>query len=829
MLRGRDSVMLAVQRSAGGGESCLVTGPVGSGRTAILDELMRDFDGRALRVRGKESVTGAPFAPLGPVLAEFGADLSDTLRLYTEFPPSLVDRVDLVVVDDADRLDRGSAVFLAQVHRAGVPVVAAGTTLGDLPDGLRETAQVWTRLELTPLDPADLYALAEDRLGGPLLAPCARRLVSCASGLPAVATEILAEAARTGHVEPTPAGLRLDELPVSRAALLAAGVDETALAAHRDTVETLATCGAVPENLLDAEEVTLLARLGVVRADGEQVCLVSDLWRAWALHGQSLELRRRTMLRTAERLRALPDWDQHRGVLEACARHRGDLAGATRWLLEQGRIGEAAHLMAEMVTEAHDDRFGLHLLRADVALELGDIDGAVTALDEAEEHLGAGDRIHLLVERWITALGGRASQEDALAERVTRVVGNVRDPQVRDVVLAVWRRRRAIVGGRREGVLLEPTREDAVVVALRESMTGSLDSSPAESILTGQGAEDEGDLDEQFRVLAHFLTLVYDGRLVEGRAIAEHHHQLATREARPTLGLWTYNLAKIAFHAGQYDASARYAAEARRHLAWRDVAGQALPAEAMLAAALARLGRGEQARRVCDGLSEEDRELPRVRIGVARVEAEELRRAGRSDDAAAVLAAAGEYAVAHDEAHSGLLAVDEAFLLRPDDAIVELLVSLRDKSALVAAFADRAVAMRDRDPRALVEVAARFEAMIQPGRAAHAWRAAAQVFGEQRAPEAARRAQRDAVRVSSRWQVTPWPAADPDDVVLTPREYDIAVRAARRVRSREIAEELALSVRTVDNHLARTYRKLGIAGRDELAEALELADGGAVS
>ena len=36
----------------------------------------------------------------------------------------------------------------------------------------------------------------------------------------------------------------------------------------------------------------------------------------------------------------------------------------------------------------------------------------------------------------------------------------------------------------------------------------------------------------------------------------------------------------------------------------------------------------------------------------------------------------------------------------------------------------------------------------------------------------------------------------------------------------EIAEQVGLSVRTVDNHLTRVYRKLGIAGRDELAEAL---------
>jgi len=37
----------------------------------------------------------------------------------------------------------------------------------------------------------------------------------------------------------------------------------------------------------------------------------------------------------------------------------------------------------------------------------------------------------------------------------------------------------------------------------------------------------------------------------------------------------------------------------------------------------------------------------------------------------------------------------------------------------------------------------------------------------------------------------------------------------RRERSREIADWLGVSVRTVDNHLASVYRKLGITGRSE--------------
>jgi DNA-binding CsgD family transcriptional regulator len=38
--------------------------------------------------------------------------------------------------------------------------------------------------------------------------------------------------------------------------------------------------------------------------------------------------------------------------------------------------------------------------------------------------------------------------------------------------------------------------------------------------------------------------------------------------------------------------------------------------------------------------------------------------------------------------------------------------------------------------------------------------------------------------------------------------------------SREIAERLRITTRTVDNLLGRVYAKLGVSGREELAEVL---------
>jgi len=56
---------------------------------------------------------------------------------------------------------------------------------------------------------------------------------------------------------------------------------------------------------------------------------------------------------------------------------------------------------------------------------------------------------------------------------------------------------------------------------------------------------------------------------------------------------------------------------------------------------------------------------------------------------------------------------------------------------------------------------------------------------------------------------------------LTRRETEVARLAASGLSNREIADELIVSVRTVENHLQRAYDKLGVGSRDDLGAALE--------
>jgi DNA-binding NarL/FixJ family response regulator len=55
---------------------------------------------------------------------------------------------------------------------------------------------------------------------------------------------------------------------------------------------------------------------------------------------------------------------------------------------------------------------------------------------------------------------------------------------------------------------------------------------------------------------------------------------------------------------------------------------------------------------------------------------------------------------------------------------------------------------------------------------------------------------------------------------LTPQELQIAELAADGLSNREIATRLLLSPRSVDSHLSRAYRKVGVSSRAELARLI---------
>ncbi len=61
---------------------------------------------------------------------------------------------------------------------------------------------------------------------------------------------------------------------------------------------------------------------------------------------------------------------------------------------------------------------------------------------------------------------------------------------------------------------------------------------------------------------------------------------------------------------------------------------------------------------------------------------------------------------------------------------------------------------------------------------------------------------------------------------LTPTQWEVATLVGRGMRNEEIAEQLRLSGKTVEWHLTRVYRKLGVRSRTELVVLLAFGDTG---
>jgi len=247
--------------------------------------------------------------------------------------------------------------------------------------------------------------------------------------------------------------------------------------------------------------------------------------------------------------------------------------------------------------------------------------------------------------------------------------------------------------------------------------------------------------------------------------------------------------------------------------------------------------------------------------------AELRRRQGRLDEAAELLAECESHRL--HNLHAGLLALDlgdpagaleagQRFLRRigGDDrfervAGLELVVhaalgcGLREDAAAAAAeiratadavrtrpllaaalLAEARLASADGDWRVarlgFEDAAAAFEAAGAPYEAAQAWLGAAAALRPAGAPDAAAAAEARAETALATLGVATDSRARAGGI-LSSREREVLALLAQGRSNDEIAAELVLSVRTVERHVANTYRKLRLSGRSARVAAASWA------
>ncbi len=209
-------------------------------------------------------------------------------------------------------------------------------------------------------------------------------------------------------------------------------------------------------------------------------------------------------------------------------------------------------------------------------------------------------------------------------------------------------------------------------------------------------------------------------------------------------------------------------------------------------------------------------------IAAARVAAADGRiRAGAElvDAAAADAAARGNHLF-------GLLAAHTAVALAPDARRRARLAEIADEveGPLAALLGRRAriVPVADAGDE-LDDIAEGFAALGANHEAGSTWAAAARAH--RRAGERTRAARSDgaAARATTACVGLARPPASrsPADLGLTRREQEVATLAAKDWSSPAIADELGVSVRTVESHLYRAFAKLGVSTRAQLRSALD--------
>jgi DNA-binding CsgD family transcriptional regulator len=847
----------------------LIYGPAGVGKTRLADESLE----RAVaagRVGGRVAAgTGTGNLSLGALIPLLPGEV-----VGREFDPSVLyatvaeafrmqagDRPYVLVVDDMHRLDPTSAALLGQLLDGNAIFLIGTLRTGEpAPHGL---ADLWRRdhvlrIDLDDLPPDDVVTLLHLALGGPVAAGTVDTVATLSRGNVLYAREIVIGASVAGNLRqhqgvwqltgPVPTTARLAELVDARLATAADGAGELlevlALTAPLGLSEIEATFGSGPLDALDQ------AGLLEIRADGrrQRVTLAHPLYAEVMRDRISPLTRRRVLLAYAERVNALGARRREDALRVATAHLDGAGSADPSLLQAAARLARYGHdypqverlARAALTEDAQPESL---LLLAEALHELGAYADADHVLSEhAAVVATAPDRTRLpLVQmRARNLFWGLQRLDDALAVYET-AQRDVVDAEFQTELILDQAMALAMCGRPREALQLvagveAKTPRARVLRALSEvpalTQVGRCEQART---LAREAYRQHDTLTESvavahpgLHVIHEMMALLDAGRFASATKLASAAYPLAIDTHAPAGQVWwAYGLGRAALFSGQLETAKRWFGEAAG-LCRDGFYGQHRIVLSLLAAAAATLGDGQTADAAVDEMDAlpafayhaPEQELGRAWSLVARSDI---------DGAKSVLVAAAATAAATGASAQEAWLLHELVRLGDPAVARERLevLSVECEGALVAAYAAHASAAAARSAPGLADALDRFVALgalLLAAEVATEASAAYRRAGDGRQASAlltrasALVSQCDRARTPALF--TSADAPEP----LTAREREIAALAAQRFASKEIAAQLGLSVRTVDNHLQRIYTKLGVGGRADLADALDYLD-----
>ncbi|WAB84402.1 helix-turn-helix transcriptional regulator [Microcella daejeonensis] len=847
--RTAEAGLLAAALLARPARAQMLRGPSGIGKTTLAAAVAQSAvaEGRTVvPIVALEELRGVPLGALSPLLAasRFAGedDVGERMRELMAVVGRHADAY-LLIVDDAPLLDEASAAALYQLVRVfGVPALLTardGHVLGGPVARLLHEDLV-TVTELDGLTIVQVRELLRRRLGDDPRPESLQQLHELTRGNPLFLREVTLAAERDRRVRPGPFGIEI----------LPGAVPDHVLATVADRLERLseeqlafaamlAVAQPWPAAATLAEEEPVLAdlqRAGVVapvEGSGAAVLRLAHPVFAEALlarlDSRALsEQRRRAGRRLVERPEP-PVRFAALGLLadagELCA--VDDLVWASGYAHAAGDHTRALALAARALEQRAEDGPAL-LLRASALSARGEAEAADAAFAEADARAAVvpGDLRARVQLRWGQHTALRGLDPAAAVARATAALPEL-DAAGRALLgpdLAKWRLMAGDAAALHEPMESAAEGEAALTAALGRAMIATMTGrmrDAEDAVAAGRPLTElssglmpfAGSLLD----LSAFLVHVGDGRVADARAFAEERRLQPFSEAA---GVWSYALALIHLHAGRLHDAESAAALAIEQLRWRDFTGLLAAATALAATVAAQLGDAGLARDRLAAIGAAQHDDAKVLLQAAEAEAWAAIVAGEDERAAALIATAVGRAL--ELGHLLLAALTATVAVRCGGAAM-----VRDALAGAAQASDspfiRSVArlaevVVARDAAALLALGPELEARGLVATLHDCLVLAAEW------PMADRMLARRIRVVASELALGQTPVRRGSSAGrgrgLTEREWSVARAAARRQRSREIAEQLGVSVRTVDNHLANVYRKLGVSGRDELEAAL---------
>jgi DNA-binding CsgD family transcriptional regulator len=328
-----------------------------------------------------------------------------------------------------------------------------------------------------------------------------------------------------------------------------------------------------------------------------------------------------------------------------------------------------------------------------------------------------------------------------------------------------------------------------------------------------------------WHVAMHCLALNYAGRLDEANTLAsEHYREALIERATEAQALLAVVTVSAVGERGRVQTAIRNVREA---LALSEQLGRPLITRfghIYGALALALGGRAHEAAEALTALDALDLpDLHHDQVDLIQARAWTAAATGQLPQARQLLRQAADVGEDIGDLVGATTALHGLVRLGAVDALDRLeVMAHRVEGALAPARVDHAHALADNDAPGLEKVSRAFEATGADLLAAEAAADASVVHRRRREQRQADAAQRRAEALAQRGEGLRTPALQAIGVrgCLTPAQWETALMAAAGLPSKEIAEGLCVSRRTVENRLQQSYEQLGISSRAALARCL---------